>query len=86
MAKRTGTLWEYTKTEGSCNHGFTSFAIKWILSAVCGIIKVDFKNKVIVMQKELISADLECGFTCGKLKIKQGKVLSVPADYKVEYV
>ena len=28
MAKRTGSLWEYTLTGGSCNHGFTFFCDK----------------------------------------------------------
>ena len=30
MANRTGTLWENNNISASCNHGFASYAIKWL--------------------------------------------------------
>ena len=30
MAERTGTLWENNNISASCNHGFASYAIKWL--------------------------------------------------------
>ncbi len=30
MAERTGTLWENMRTNGSCNHGFTSLVAVWL--------------------------------------------------------
>lgn len=30
MAQRTGTLWENNNISASCNHGFASYAIKWL--------------------------------------------------------
>ena len=34
MAERTGTLWEHNGISASCNHGFASYALKWILFAL----------------------------------------------------
>ena len=85
MAKRTGSLWEYSLTGGSCNHGFTSFAIKWILAEYCGIIDIDYPNKTILLAKKIKKSDLELSFTKGKLKIKNGKIISLPQDFKVKY-
>ena len=62
------------------------YLLTYLVKAVCGIINVDFTNKVIKLKQERMIADLECSFSFGKLKIKQGKILSVPTDYKVEYV
>jgi alpha-L-rhamnosidase len=36
MADRTGTLWEHNGIYASCNHGFASYAIKWIIYALSG--------------------------------------------------
>lgn len=41
MAKRTGTLWENNKPEGSLNHGFASYAANVIIEAVTGISDYD---------------------------------------------
>lgn len=32
MAQKTGTLWEYADTSASCNHGFASCVLYWILN------------------------------------------------------
>ncbi|MGN1078252.1 MAG: hypothetical protein ACI4ST_07020 [Candidatus Gallimonas sp.] len=37
MAERTGTLWEHKGIEASCDHGFASYAVRWILYALTGI-------------------------------------------------
>ena len=34
MAERTGTLWEHNGINASCNHGFASYALNWILFAL----------------------------------------------------
>lgn len=36
MVERTGTLWEHNGIGASCNHGFASYALKWILFALQG--------------------------------------------------
>jgi len=36
MAERTGTLWEHNGIYASCNHGFASYAVKWIVWALTG--------------------------------------------------
>lgn len=34
MAERTGTLWEHNAICASCNHGFASYAVKWLIYAL----------------------------------------------------
>ncbi len=36
MAERTGTLWEHNGISASCNHGFASYAIRWLVYALTG--------------------------------------------------
>lgn len=36
MAERTGTLWEHNDVTASCDHGFASYVVKWILFALTG--------------------------------------------------
>ena len=36
MANRTGTLWEHNGISASCNHGFASYAAKWLIYALTG--------------------------------------------------
>jgi alpha-L-rhamnosidase len=36
MAERTGTLWEHHNIKASCDHGFASYSIKWIMYATQG--------------------------------------------------
>ena len=36
MAERTGTLWEHNAIYASCNHGFASYATKWLIYALTG--------------------------------------------------
>lgn len=43
MAKRTGTLWENNFVNGSCVHGFASYAAKWLIYALCGFDVIEGK-------------------------------------------
>lgn len=36
MANKTGTLWENNLPSASCNHGFASYLIKWLVYALTG--------------------------------------------------
>lgn len=36
MAEKTGTLWEHNGEQASCDHGFASYAVKWIVYALTG--------------------------------------------------
>ncbi len=36
MAERTGTLWEHNGISASCNHGFASYAVRWLVYALTG--------------------------------------------------
>lgn len=36
MAERTGTLWEHNGINASCDHGFASYVMKWIIYALTG--------------------------------------------------
>ncbi len=42
MAKTTGTLWENNLPSASCNHGFASYSIGWLVYALTGL---DLLNK-----------------------------------------
>lgn len=41
MADKTGTLWEHAQDEASCNHGFASYAVHWLLKEGLGIRQLD---------------------------------------------
>lgn len=47
MAERTGTLWENNDISASCNHGFASYACKWLIYALTGydIMREKFLSK-----------------------------------------
>lgn len=36
MARRTGTLWEHTDVEASCNHGISAYCAVWLVNALTG--------------------------------------------------
>ncbi len=36
MAERTGTLWEHNEIAASCDHGFASYAARWLIYALTG--------------------------------------------------
>jgi alpha-L-rhamnosidase len=57
MAERTGTLWEHTRPQASCNHGFSSHIGHVLLRDLLGLYKVDPVNKQIQLRFDDI--DLE---------------------------
>ena len=55
MVKRTGTLWEHSKAQASCDHGFASIASVWLVQAVTGIRKIDVQKKTVAVSDEFYS-------------------------------
>lgn len=52
MACLTGTLWEHDSTSASCNHGFASHAVHFILRDCLGIEKIDENTKTIYLNND----------------------------------
>ena len=48
MADLTGTLWEYTGTNASCNHGFASHVAVTYCRDVLGLREIDYVNRTVV--------------------------------------
>ena len=46
MAKTTNTLWENNEPSASCNHGFASYSIRWIIFALTGLDLLDDNNEI----------------------------------------
>ena len=46
MTKKTGTLWEKNDPVASCDHGFASYVIKWLLYALIGYDALNPQNGV----------------------------------------
>lgn len=46
MTKKTGTLWEKNDPVASCDHGFASYVIKWLLYALIGYDALEPENGV----------------------------------------
>ncbi|MBE7086668.1 MAG: hypothetical protein E7369_00025 [Clostridiales bacterium] len=44
MARKTGTLWEHLSPYASCDHGFASYASRWIVYALTGFDILSPKN------------------------------------------
>jgi alpha-L-rhamnosidase len=49
MADKTGTLWEHTSSNASCNHGFASYIGHVLYRDVLGVRNIDYINKVITI-------------------------------------
>jgi len=93
MAEKTGTLWENTTTDGSCNHGFASHVAHCLYRDILGVYKIDSQQRVI----ELRLSDVGLQWCEGKMPTKDGEVsvrwwkngdeirfqVDVPAGYKV---
>jgi len=77
MAKKTGTLWEHNSALASCNHGFASYAVRWIIFALTGfdvITNDGIKEKGIGIDCEITFPKGACKYT--KIKVS-GNVVSV---------
>jgi len=93
MAKKTGTLWENTNTNGSCNHGFASHVAHCLYRDILGLYEIDRQRRVV----ELRFSDVGLEWCQGKIPTKDGEVclrwwkngdemrfrVDVPAGYKV---
>jgi alpha-L-rhamnosidase len=53
MADTTGTLWENDGTYASCNHGFASHVVRWILRDLIGLCDVDQVNRRISLREPM---------------------------------
>ncbi len=62
MACLTGTLWEHDSTSASCNHGFASHVVHFILRDCLGIEKIDEHNKTIYLNHDF-TAPKNCDAT-----------------------
>ena len=51
MAERTGTLWEHTGTQASCNHGFASHAAVFYARNVLGLERLDVRSKTATVRR-----------------------------------
>ena len=66
MAEKTGTLGEHNSTCASCNHGFASYAIRWIIFALTGY---DVLEDTAVSEKGL-NIDCEISFPKGACRYR----------------
>lgn len=57
MACLTGTLWEHDSTSASCNHGFASHAVHFILRDCLGIEKIDETQKKIYLNTDFTAPE-----------------------------
>lgn len=51
MADTTGTLWENDSPSASCNHGFASYVVRWILCDLAGVVEIDTVARQIRIRK-----------------------------------
>jgi alpha-L-rhamnosidase len=51
MANRTGTLWEDIRPTISCNHGFASYVVNWLVQAIFGYIGRDDQKKELYFER-----------------------------------
>lgn len=92
MAELTGTLWEdddlcKAKRGGSLNHGFASFAGVVLAFAVSGISEIDYKEKIIIIDKEYLSGinfSFKLNTDDGEIFVSEEngkKVVEIPANW-----
>lgn len=76
MAERTGTLWEYSDSQASCNHCFASYVVQFILEGVAGFVSCDPSKKEIYMRKPAYVMPFSCRIPIGNdfLICKDGKI------------
>lgn len=97
MAERTGTLWEHTGIQASCNHGFASHVVHWLYRNALGLREVNHHTRQIVIRFEnnglqRCEGSIPAGNEAIALQWEAGGDdtlvyrLSVPGDYAVEIV
>ena len=68
MARRTGTLWEHNAIYASCDHGFASYAARWLIWALTGY---DCLSAAPAAKEGIgIDCDMSVPLRKGRLKIK----------------
>lgn len=94
MAERTGTLWENTHSQASCNHGFASYIGHLLYRDVLGVSNIDYLNKEIVIR----FADIDLEHCSGSIPVEEEVIslewnrsgneihyqLQAPAGYEVK--
>jgi alpha-L-rhamnosidase len=70
MADRTGTLWEHTGTQASCNHGFASHIVHTLYRDVLGIDRIDSVQRLVALR----FGDLELDRCEGQIPTPHGPV------------
>jgi len=84
MAERTGTLWEMTTPNASCNHGFASHVVHTLYRDILGVRRLALAGR----QVEIAIPDLRMGWCAGTLPVPGGAVTvrwSRRADGSVGY-
>lgn len=66
MAERTGTLWENTHSQASCNHGFASYIGHVLYRDVLGVSKIDYLNKRVVLR----FSDIDLQYCSGTIPVE----------------
>jgi alpha-L-rhamnosidase len=70
MAQRTGTLWEHTGPQASCNHGFASHIVHTLYRDVLGLYRIDSVDKTVLLR----FGDLELEQCQGRVPTPDGPV------------
>lgn len=93
MADRTGTVWEHSRSSGSCNHGFSSHIAFVLYRDALGLHEIDIRNKRVTVRL----ADIDLDWCEGRIPTPDGPVamrwqktgdaleytLDLPAGYTV---
>ncbi len=89
MALKTGTLWENDSTHASCNHGFSSHAVRFIFRDCLGVEKIDENTKTVTLNNDSTApknAHAEIPLKNGTLIIDivdSVRTAKVVGDYKI---
>jgi alpha-L-rhamnosidase len=70
MADTTGTLWENDGTYASCNHGFASHVVRWILCDFVGVYEIDAVGRRVTLREPKSSS----GWATLSLPVADGQV------------
>jgi alpha-L-rhamnosidase len=70
MAERTGTLWEHTGAQASCNHGFASHIVHTLYRDVLGVYRIDSTDKMVALR----FGDLQLERCQGRIPTPDGPV------------
>ena len=91
MANSTGTIWELFQTNASCNHGFGSVVGQMIAYAMCGVVGVDERNKIVYVADCVAGADCKASLPMlggtAEICVQAGnRTIRLPNGYTLETV